>query len=196
MNFLNEKKSWLLESERKLAFAVASRIIDKPPLSIWMILVPIFFVYYFYRLQRYSSGRKEFVKHFLVSRERAINEALSAIQSERRPDSLKLCRMSSVPTQIYSEYRDWLEVLIDHYMDLLQARGDCFEDLIKAVYKNKTNYLLFINRLNTVENKFNTALKPHLPDTIDSANSIVAAMETYSTKWRRNQAESIFSGKA
>ena len=86
--------------------------------------------------------------------------------------------------------------LIDHYMDLLQAKGDCFENLIKAVYKNKTNYLLFINRLNTVENKFNTALKPHLPDTIDSANSIVAAMETYSTKWRRNQAESIFSGKA
>ena len=107
MNFLNEKKSWLLESERKLAFVVASRIIDKPPLSIWMILVPIFFVYYFYRLQRYSSGRKEFVKHFLVSRERAINEALSAIQSERRPDSLKLCRMSSVPTQICQIKRDF-----------------------------------------------------------------------------------------
>jgi hypothetical protein len=78
--------------------------------------------------------------------------------------------------------KDWLNVLIDHYMDLLQAEGDHIEDLIKSVYKNRTNYLLFINRLNSVEKKFNTALKSHLPDTIDGANDIMAAMETYSAE--------------
>ena len=58
---------------------------------------------------------------------------------------------------------DWLTVLIDHYMDLLQAEGDQIEDLIKSVYKSRTNYLLFFNRLNSVEKKFNSALKPHFP---------------------------------
>lgn len=64
-------------------------------------------------------------------------------------------------------------------MDLLQAEGGTIEGLIKFAYKNQPNYLLFINRLNTVDKKFNTALKPHLPDTIDGVNNIIAAMETY-----------------
>ncbi|MEJ2282887.1 MAG: NF038143 family protein [Desulfobacterales bacterium] len=196
MASLDEKKDCILAQERKLAVTVASQVIDKPKLSIWMILIPVVFIYYFYRLQRYSSGRREFAEHFMISRVRAMDEAFSAVKSGKRPDALKLCRMSTVPSQIYSEYKDWLTVLIDHYMDLLQAEGDQIEDLIKSVYKSRTNYLLFFNRLNSVEKKFNSALKPHLPDSIDGANSIVTAMETCSTEWRRNQVESIFSGKA
>ena len=196
MASIDDKKDCILAQERRLAVAVASQIIDRPKQSIWMILIPVVFIYYFYRLQRYANGRKEFVEHFMISRERAMEEAFSAVKSGKRPDALKLCRMSTVPSQIYAEYGDWLTVLIDHYMDLLQAEGDRIEDLIKSVYKTRTNYLLFFNRLNSVEKKFNTALKPHLPDSIDGANSIMTAMETYSTAWRRNQVESIFSGKA
>jgi len=105
MASIDEKKNWILTHERKLAVAVAYQVIDKPRLSIRMILIPVIFVYFFYRLQQYSSGRKEFVDHFMLSRERAMDEAFSAVNSGKRPDSLKLCRMSTVPSQIYSEYK-------------------------------------------------------------------------------------------
>ena len=157
-----------------------------------MILVPVIFVYFFYRLQKYASGRKEFTGHFMVSRQRAMDEAYLAVQSRKHPDSLKLCRLSSVPESIYSEYRNWLDVLIEHYTDLLKAPGDQISDLIRSVYRNRTNYLLFINQLNTVEKQFNDALKPHLPATIENGHHIMKLMETCTGQWRRQQAETIF----
>lgn len=182
--------------ERNLAITVSSRIIEKPKLTIWMILVPVIFVYFFYRLQKYASGRKEFTDHFMVTRQRAMDEAYLAVQSGKHPDSLKLCRLSSVPEPIYGEYRKWLDVLIDHYMDLLKASGDRYINLVKSAYQTRTNYLLFVNQLNSVEKHFNDALRPHLPDTIEGGDHIMTAMETYSNDWRRKQAEIIFSGHA
>ena len=39
-------------------------------------------------------------------------------------------------------------------MDLLAAEGDSFEALVRSAYRNRTNYLLTLNRLNTVEKEF------------------------------------------
>ena len=190
---MDDKKEWIVSHERELAVVVASRVIEKPRLTIWMILVPVIFVYFFYRLQKYASGRKEFTEHFMVSRKRALDEAFLALDSKKPPDSLKLCRQSSVPEAIYTEYREWLDVLIDHYMDLLKAPGNHLFDLIKSVYRKHAHYLLFINRLNTVERQFNNALKPHLPDTIEEGHRIIRAIETHTSEWRRKQADAIFA---
>ncbi len=192
MNLNDDKKKLIQTHERELAVSVSSRVIEKPKLTIWMILVPVIFVYFFYRLQKYSEGRKEFAEQFLISRQRALDEAFSAVQSGKPPDSIKLCRMSSVPTPIYAEYRAWLDVLIEHYMELLMANGENIFELIRGVYKNKTNYLLFINQLNTVEKIFNGALIPHLPESIDGGQQIMSLMETCCDDWRRQQADLIF----
>ena len=39
MASIDEKKNWILTHERKLAVAVAYQVVDKPRLSIWMILI-------------------------------------------------------------------------------------------------------------------------------------------------------------
>jgi ABC-type enterochelin transport system ATPase subunit len=110
-----------------------------------------------------------------VSRVKEVAGHISGDQEETHPD-----------------YKKWLKVLLDHYLDLLGSEGDSFEALIRNVYKTKTNYLLFINHLNRVEMQFNAALEPSLSKTTEGVNQIVSSVEKCSKQLRLENAEPIF----
>ena len=44
-----EKAKMILDHEEWFAESLAIKIVEKPTLSVWMILIPIVFIYYFYR---------------------------------------------------------------------------------------------------------------------------------------------------
>ncbi len=192
MASLDYKKELILRYEEKFADSVAVSVIDKPSLSTWMILIPILFIYYFYRLKKFADGRKEFARHFILTRKRSLEEAAASLESGGKPDVETLVNMSSAPGPTHADYREWLKVLLDHYRCLLQSKGDSFETLIRSAYKTRTNYLLFINHLNRVERQFNTALKPSLKETTEEVNNIVTAIEQRCEDLRRRDAENFF----
>jgi hypothetical protein len=191
---LAQKKEWIATDEQKLASFVARKVIEKPELSVWLILIPIFFVYFFYRLKKVTDGRKEFAHNFMITRRRVLEAAHDGLESGQPPDLNQLCRMSSSPEATYDKYTAWLKVLLQHYENLLQADGDSIEDLIRSVYHTRANYLLLLHQLHQAEKQFNTALAPHLDDSINDVTTIVKAMENHSEAYRREQAEEIFSG--
>ena len=45
---LSEKHDLILANEKLLAQKVAADVIDKPQLALWMIVIPVFFVFYFH----------------------------------------------------------------------------------------------------------------------------------------------------
>jgi hypothetical protein len=189
---IQEKEELILTEERKFADAVGRGVIEKPKLSIWMILIPVIFVHFFYRLNAYKDGRKQFVSDFIKTRQRALEEAASALASNRKPDATKLLQMSSIPEGTAKAYIAWLKVLLDHYGDLLSAEGDSFDQLVKAVYRSKGDFLLSLNTISDAEKQFDRALKPHLNESTPGANGIVATMEKCCADLRRKQATSIF----
>ena len=81
---------------------------------------------------------------------------------------------------------------MDHYSGMLMAGGNSYTTLVRSVYKNRTNYLLFLNSLSAAEKKFDKALKPHMNQETDGINHIVSLIETCSTKLRREEASKIF----
>ena len=93
---------------------------------------------------------------------------------------------------IEKPYASWMRVLVEHYMDLLSATGDSFESLVRSAYHNRTNYLLTLNRLSTVEKEFYAALKPQMAAT-EGAVEIITTIETQSQHLRRKLAEQIFA---
>lgn len=183
----------ILEKERVFAQAVSAVVIDKPTLSLWMILIPVIFVHFFYRLNKYSQGRKEFVQHFILTKERALDETVAALESETKPDANKLTQAADIPEGTSKTYRAWMKVLLEHYRDLLVSEGDTYESMVRAVYKNKTNYLLFLNSLSEAERAFDSALKPHLEADTNGVNGIVKKIESCSTELRRQEAAQIFA---
>ena len=189
---MTDKREAILAEERRIAHRVASQVIDKPKLGIWMILIPIFFVFYFWQLRRYADGRRTFAEKFLITRQRALDEAWQACEADRGPDVEPLVRATDVPAPLHAEYRRWVIPLTDHYRDLIRAHGSSYDALIRSVYKNRTNYLLFLNQLNQVEREFNAALKPHLDPGTENINSIIKLMEESTAAIRRERAEEIF----
>jgi hypothetical protein len=128
----------------------------------------------------------------MTTRRRAMNLAFEAVEAGTRPDIDRIARESGLTEALEKPYASWLKVLVDFYMDLLAANGDSFESLVRSAYRNRTNYLLTLNRLSTVEKEFYAAVKPQLAAT-EGAAAVIATIETQSQQLRRDLAESIFA---
>ena len=193
MSDLLEKKRLILDHETQFAVRLALQVIEKPKLSTWMILVPIIFVYYFYRLQRFNTGKKTFSEHYMIAINRAINEAEKVIEEGKTPDPDALAGQSDVPESIRDCQAKVYHVLLEHYIDLLKAEGDDFESLIRTAYGSRTNYLLYCNRINHVEKERNKALIPVMEQNTEGVNEVIEKIESHSETLRREMAERIFS---
>lgn len=149
-------------------------------------------MHFFYRLNKYSQGREDFVKHFNLTKEKALDEALDALKSGRKTDANRLLQTADIPKGTSKAYIVWMEILLDHYQDLLMSEGDSYESLIRSVYKNRTNFLLYLNRLGAAEKAFDKILKPHLKRETNGVNDIVSQIEACTTDLRRQEASKIF----
>lgn len=190
---LEDKRDLILENDKRLAGNVAREVVDRPILASWMILIPIFFVFYYFHLKRYKNGLKEFQRNFLITRTRALEAAYEAVFTGSRVDFDGLIEVSDSPEQVKPEYRAWVMTLVEYYQLLLQAEGDSFDELVRISHKNKSNYLLCINKLNQAERKFADALAPLLPGETESISQVVLRMESCVEEFRRDQAAEIFS---
>ena len=192
MRSVDQKYQIIFEHEERFADQLALQVLDKPKLNVWMILIPIIFVHYFYRMQKFNSGRNAFAQNYMIIRKRALEEALAVIRTHKTPDIEGLSRLSKLPESAEEPNRNMLGLLVSHYTDLIRSDGDTIESLIQSAYKTRTNYLLFVNQLNQAEKKLNSALKPHLSGSVEGIDEIISAMEKHSQRLRRNYAESVF----
>jgi hypothetical protein len=192
MASLMEKSELIRSNETTFAYFLSQIVIEKPKISVWMILIPIILVYHMYRYKSYVEGRKSFAENYLITRNRALEAAVISISNEDPLDEFSVVREANIPESTREDYAAWVRVLMTHYKDLLRCEGDSFDALVRSAYKNKTNYLLFLNILNKSEKRFNSALKPHLQATTEGVGDIIDRMEKGSEKLRYQEAERIF----
>jgi hypothetical protein len=192
MGSIQEKSAIIWASEEKFAYALASAVLDRPKISIWMILIPIIIVFHMYRYQKYVDGRNKFAEHYLLSRKRALEANVQALESGRPCDVLGLVIQANISEDAKREYTAWIRILCDHYADLLRGEGNSIEALTISAYKNRTNFLLFLNQLNDSEKRLNAALSPHLRETTEGVDEIIGRMERATEILRRDEAERIF----
>ena len=187
-----EKSAIILEQEENFAFTLATQVINKPQLSLWMILIPIFFVFYFNNLAKYKKGCKQFAENYIIDNKRALNEAIEVVNRGREPDISALAELPNINSNARKKKANILAILVEHYTVLLNSDGEDFSSLIRAAYGSLTNYLLFLNHLNQAEKEVNKALNLDLKESDEVINDIVSSMEGQSERLRRETAESIF----
>ncbi|MEW6673337.1 MAG: NF038143 family protein [Thermodesulfobacteriota bacterium] len=192
MDPVGQKHQIILEHEQKFADRLALQVLDRPKLNVWMILIPIIFVHYFYRMQRFNSGRIAFAENFMIIRKRALDEALDAVQNEKSAKVDRSAWLLKLPEALHGPNLKMLELLVSHYTDLMRSEGESIEALIRSAYQTRIQYLLFVNELNQAEKVLNSALKPYLATSLERVDDIISAMETASEKLRRNHAETVF----
>jgi hypothetical protein len=192
MKGFEQKKEMILQRELMFANAIGAQVFEKPRVHFWMVLIPILFLYFIYRMQRFKSGRLKFDQEFMTTRRKAMDLAVESLETGVKPNIDRIARESGITDALEKPYAAWLRALVDHYDDLLTANGESFEALVRSAYHNRTNYLLTLNRLNTVEKEFYAALKPQLAAT-EGAAAVIEAIEEHSRRLRRDLAEQIFA---
>ncbi len=191
---LDEKRALIFEYEKSRARELARRVIDKPVPPVWMILIPVFFVFYAWKVKEYSSGLKDFADHYLISRNKALGMAYEAEESGRLQEIDDLEENNHpIPARARPDYRQWLSLLVDHYRNLLAARGDSVQGLIRACYRNRANYLIVNNQLNSAESSFNKALMPKIEGDQQDIRYVVDRMERSIAELYREEVDHIFS---
>lgn len=191
---IEDKKNQILDYEKSTASRLARRVIEKPDPSVWMIFMPIFFVFHAWKIKQYSNGLKYFVGNYLISRRRALDTAFEAEQSGVPPDIDQLVeKVDNIPAKVQPFYHNWMTLLVNHYRGLLAAPGDSQQDLKRALYRNKSSYLLFCNQLNKAENAFNIALLPGLEGDQQDLRYILDKIDQGITDLRRKEVNEIFS---
>ena len=192
MKGIERKKELILQRELAFANAVGAAVFEKPKVSFWMVLVPLLFLYFIYRMQRFKNGRMNFDREFMTTRRKALDLAVEALEADAKPDFDQIAGQTGLMQALERPYASWLKALVDYYTDLLVANGDSFETLVRSAYLNRTNYLLTLNRLNTVEKDFYAALKPRMAAT-EGAAAVLATIEEHSRRFRRELAERTFA---
>ncbi len=191
MKELSDKKEIILQREMAFANAVGASVLDKPKVSIWMVLIPILLLHFIYRMQSYKGKRLKFSEEFMITRRRALDIAHNAASTGDDPDIVDVVRKSSLPEPLHKPYAAWVKALADYYLDLLAAEGASFESLVRAAYSSRSNYLLTLNRLSVAEKAFHKALEPHLAAT-EGAAEIISKIESHSQELRRELADHVF----
>jgi hypothetical protein len=192
MSSYYEKMDLILKDEEQFAFALALQVVEKPKLSLWMVLIPFIFLYFFYQQRRVVEGRKGFVNGYLVSRRRALEESLQRVKNGKEPETDRIVNESTLPEGARDAFREFFALLVEHYSDLLRSDGSDVASLVRAAYRNRTHYLLFLNRLNRTENSLHRALQEHMGKGSAELEDVVKRMEAAAAQLRREAAERIF----
>jgi len=191
---IDEKRALILAYEEVMAGRLARQVFEKPVPPLWMILIPVFFVFYAWKLKEYSRGLKVFADHYLVSRRRALDAAFEAVRSGTDPLIERLVdKAEALPAQALPLYRDWISQLVEHYRNLLIADGKSVEDLIRGHYRHKNTYLMAVNRLRSAEQRFNSALLPEIEGDREDVLYIAGRMNRGLAELSRKEVESVFS---
>ncbi len=191
---LKDKKNQILDNEEVMASQLARKVIEKPVPPIWMVLIPIFFVFYAWKIKQYSNALKDFAKHYLISRHQALDAAFEAQLSGEPPEIGQLIEMaSSIPAKAKPLYRTWISLLVKHYHSLLAAQGNSHHDLIRSHYRTKSSYLLFCNQLNNAEHTYNMALLPDIEGDQRDLRDILNKMKHGLKDHYQKETKEIFS---
>ena len=188
---LTRKKEIILCHELAFADSIGSAVLEKPKASTWMIFIPIFFLFFIYRMKKFKKDRTKFLEEFMKARRDAMDIALDSAAAEGGASLDGAVQVPDLPEPLQKPYVSWIQILAGHYLDLLTADGDDFGSLVCAAYQKRSNYLLVLNSLNSAEKGFYTALKPYLAS-VEGAFDISAKIEAESRRLRSDTAGSIF----
>jgi hypothetical protein len=188
-----QKKQIILDYERQFARNLAVRVLDKPKPPLWMIFVPVFFVFFAQKMKRYSSGVEDFVQNYVKPRNLALDAVLDAQDAGTDVDAPGiLAKAGAIPERSRPLFLDWMNALTDHYRTLFDARGDTPQALVRSGYRSKTDYLLQCNVLNRAESAFAESLMPGIDGDDRDIRSIVEKMNSCVTDLRRQEADTFF----
>jgi hypothetical protein len=193
---LDQKYEIIRGREERFAFELAKQVIEKPKASVWLIFLPILFVFYAQRLQKYKSSIHSFAKGFMVTKIIALDAALEEAKTGRFSSETIAARFPNSDSEEKKAVRqkqfEEIDILRPHYLLLLKAAGSSYQELLKGAYVTSGAYRALLNELFKAEEEVNNVVLQDLQPTAE-AREVVERMEKLSERLREMEIEEIFA---
>ncbi len=195
-----EKHRRMIEDyEFDFARRVGRRVIEKPKISVWLVLLPILFVHYAQRIGQYKRGLQQFCDGMIHTRRFAMAAVAAELLGEKASCDYRESFLRAHP-EPGPEAREVLRcqlaeiaLLSNHYRRLLPGPAAADHPaLIRRVYGNAAAYRAFLAELEELEEEVGRAvLKAFQPG--EEAAGIRAKIFRWSRELREEEVSAIFS---
>ncbi|MFH7319827.1 NF038143 family protein [Desulfurivibrio sp. D14AmB] len=154
-----------LISDYEFDFAkrLAREVLEKPKISVWLVLIPILFLYYAHKIQQYKAGLQGFCDGVLHTRKIALEAVVAELLGSDGPDyraSFLAAHPEPTPQalKVLERQTAQIELLKEHYRRLLLAAAPDYRGLLRGAYRNSGEYGDFLDRLNRAEEEVGQAV--------------------------------------
>ena len=165
-----DKYDIILNAEQQFAREVTIGVLYLRPLSAWHYLIPGMFIIDF--LRRGSAIRK-YTETFMFPRKLALRAARDLSGGETRAaidphleSQIKnwLAALQLDAPDLASAQKETVDLLIDHYVKLLQAEGEGYDDLIQNAYSSRETFEIHLREMTAAENEVDRAILARVGD--------------------------------
>ena len=165
-----DKYDIIINAEQQFAREVALGVIYLRSPSVWHYVIPGMFMIDF--LRRGSIIRK-YTESFMFPRKLALQAArdlsrdnTKASMAPSRETEIKswLTALKLDSQDLVMAQTETVDLLIDHYVKLLQAEGERYYDLIQNAYSSRENFEAHLRQITAAENKVDRAILARVGD--------------------------------
>lgn len=143
--------------ENQFAYKVAKQVLQKPRISVWLVLMPILFLFYAHKIQQYKAGIHNFTTGLMRTKILALDSALKEMNTGRKDKEVENdlisteLKSSMEVMRVRKQQVAEVELLRVHYGKLLCQEGTSYRALVRQAYQTAGAYRLFLNQLTKIE---------------------------------------------
>jgi hypothetical protein len=198
-----QKFKIIFKRERSMAQGLALSLIRFKTLTVWEIMIPVIFILNYVKLKH---SREIFVENQMFTKKMALDAALDMKKKDASPETVMAQiqsktkeLVSSIPGGIYSDdirrqQLKEIDLLIDHFSQLLNAEGNDYASLVTYAYQTAADYSSFLEQLKSAENEVMAAARRTLGDQADMATA--EKIESITDNMRAAEVKKIFSSNS
>ena len=194
---LKEKRDVIYAYEEQFAYRLGKEVIQKPEISVWMILLPVLFVHHMYKVNQYKTGITSFAQGILDPRKKALSKSYNDVSAGKEttcevkdyfPDidlgSEKQSRLAEKQVAV-------IRVMEKHYVKLLKSPGQNFEELLRKAYPTQGDYRLYLNKMEKPEGDLYDYLyrKVHKDE---ASRKVIKAIRKFAQKMHEQELRHFF----
>jgi len=185
---LRKKYNIVLSRETSIARLVALKAIKPKPFTVWEVLIPILFIFGY---MKSKEQREIFAQNLLFTKKLALDAAFNKIKKKQSRQSAEFHfkkktddLLAALPGDVYSEVirqeqLKEMNLLMDHYCQLMQAEGTDYDALVLGAYHTRAEYNAFLERLRGAEERVAQAARQTLGANTDTAMADRIEKATY-----------------
>ena len=198
-----QKFKIIFKRERSMAQGLALSLIRFKTLTVWEIMIPVIFILNYAKLKQ---SREILIQNQMFTKKMALDAALDMKKKDTSKETVMAQiqtktkeLVSSVPGGIYSDdirrqQLKEIDLLIDHFSQLLNAEGNDYASLVAYAYQTAADYSSFLEQLKSAENEVMAAARRTLGDQADMATA--EKIESITDNMRAAEVKKIFSSNS